>query len=173
MTNLDFVIELIPAAVQTLASAFQTDPIVAYMLNGLTPTKKRLAYIPELFKGFLTSSCLNGGWIIQTPKSEDGLPGACALVLPPGGDPANPWTMIQSGVLGVVWNLGLSGVRRIMSDYAGSADAAKTRAMGINADGTAKTAEEKERYVSPCLASDWPCARSFVVVGEGGGFGAN
>lgn len=99
-----------------MASAFQTDPIVTYMLNGLTPESKRHAYIPTLFNGFLTASVLNGGWLIQTPRGVDGNPGACALVLPPGADPANPWTMYQAGALGLVWNLGLTGVSRIMTD---------------------------------------------------------
>ena len=138
--------EVIPPAVATLTSAFETDPIVSYMLNSLTPTATRLAYIPTLFTGMLTASCLNGGWIISTTPTEGGNPGACALVLPPGGDPTNPWTMFQSGALGLLWNLGWGGFKRIIVDYAGNADAAKMRAMGMNLDGSKKTEEEKERY---------------------------
>lgn len=135
--------ELIKPAVSTLASAFQTDAIVAYMLNGLKDAEARSAYIPTLFNSFLTASILNGGWLIHTPKTADGELGACALVLPPGADPANPWTMYAAGALGLIWNLGWSGVERIMTDYAGSADECKQRAMGTDAEGKPK---EKERY---------------------------
>ncbi len=129
--------EAVDVAVATLAPAFEHDPVVTYMINNLTPESKRIAYIPSLFTSFLTASTLNNGFILSTPDNS-----ACVVVLPPGEDPANPLTWYQSGVLGLIWTVGWSGIQRIIGEYAGQAEAAKSRAMDKDGSKTGK----KERY---------------------------
>lgn len=45
---------------------------------------------------------------------------------------ANPWTWYSSGLLGLMWDLGLGGVKRIPLGYGLAADAAKAKYLDLS-----------------------------------------
>lgn len=98
--------------------------MIAYMLNNLDPAARR-AYMPDYFKCLVTASVLNRGTISEATNWQ-----SCAIVMPPGSDIGNPWTLVPAGLLGVMWTLGLGGARKALVEYSGAAAAAKKKGMG-------------------------------------------
>jgi hypothetical protein len=95
--------ERIPAAVALLSKAFETDPVITYFLSSLN-LDQRLAYIAAYFRSLLTAAGLNGASF-----DEVGDWSCCAVWVPPGRHVDNPLTLFQSGLLGMLWKLGLGG----------------------------------------------------------------
>lgn len=67
----------------------------------------RLAYYPTYFSTILRASLMNDATILQ----EDNYTSSCIL-FPPGKNPSNPWTIVQAGILGIAWNVGLRSLVR-------------------------------------------------------------
>jgi hypothetical protein len=93
--------ERVPAAVTLLSKAFETDPVITYFLSSLNPDQ-RLGYIAAYFRSLLTAAALNGASF-----DEVGDWSCCAVWVPPGRHVDNPLTLFQSGLLGMLWKLGL------------------------------------------------------------------
>lgn len=102
-----------------LAKAFATDPAITYMLSSLTP-EKRTAYHPQYMHILLRASMLNKGIFVE---AEDW---SCAAVwMPPGERIDNELTILQAGLLGLLWNIGLKGCWRMMSEFSRQAEKIK------------------------------------------------
>lgn len=84
---------------------FDTDPVIAYMLLGMSQ-QQRLAYLPTYWTTLIKSALLNRAVITEA----DGWKSA-SVMIPPGGYIDNVWTLLWAGFLGVLWKMGLSGVK--------------------------------------------------------------
>jgi ribosomal protein S18 acetylase RimI-like enzyme len=114
----------VPPAVSVLAPAFAHDPVISYMLNNLTRAA-RLAYLPAYFRALLTAATLNGASISEA----DGW-ASCAVVMPPGADVGNPWTLVPAGLVGILWTLGVRGCWKMIGEFEGVTGRAREREMG-------------------------------------------
>jgi hypothetical protein len=84
---------------------FDTDPVIAYMLLGMSQQQK-LAYLPTYWATLIKSALLNRAVITEA----DGWKSA-SVVIQPGGYIDNVWTLLWAGFLGVLWKMGLAGVK--------------------------------------------------------------
>lgn len=110
-------------AAELLSVAFSTDPVITYLLNML-PASKQLSYRRSLFDTLLTAGGLNGA----TFNEADGWQ-SCAVLMHPGQRVDNPFTLVQSGLFSVLWNLGVKGCVRMLFEYTSLTDAAKYKAL--------------------------------------------
>lgn len=86
------------------AGAFATDPLVNYLLHTMDATR-RAAYLPTYFKTLNTAASLNNAVFSEANDFSH-----CTVMLPPGCSLHNPITFIKAGLLGFVWNVGLSSL---------------------------------------------------------------
>lgn len=96
-----------------LARVFATDPAITYMLSDLTPAK-RAAYLPRYMHTLLRASMLNAGVFVEAADWSCG-----AVWMLPGKRVDNEFTIIQAGFLGLLWNLGLAGAKRMLVEFTG------------------------------------------------------
>ena len=115
--------EHVSQAVDVLAPAFVDNPLNTYLLNTLDPVDRR-AYLPEYFTALLTQATLNGGYIFEHSNWE-----SCMIVLPPGGGVGNPFTLLQSGLVGLLRKVGLTCVKRMLGEFEGAAKKARKRGL--------------------------------------------
>lgn len=102
-----------------LAPVFATDPVFRYMLSRL-PSAQYADYQPKYMYALLRASQLNDGIFVQADNWS------CAAVwMPPGKRPDNEFTIIQAGFLGVIWNLGIGGARKMLVEFGGQVDKLK------------------------------------------------
>ena len=137
-------------AVPSLCQAFATDPAVAFMMNNFS-AEQRTAYMPKLMTALLSACTLNKGTIysLTLPSASGDAYSASCTIVPPGEDMANPWTWYSSGILGVLWDLGLNGVKNIPIGYGLVCDAAKARHLDFSG-----AVKEKYYYVFIIGAGD-------------------
>ena len=108
--------ERLPATVELYSDAFRTDPVISYFLNSLDGDELN-TYRHSLFQALLKAAALNKGiWYeAHKPEGADGLDSknhCCrAVLMPPETVLDGIVTIFKAGVFGVVWNLGLGGVR--------------------------------------------------------------
>ncbi|KAJ5401106.1 hypothetical protein N7465_011595 [Penicillium sp. CMV-2018d] len=102
---------------------FDTDPVIAYMLLGMSQ-QQRLAYLPTYWTTLIKSALLNRAVITEA----DGWKSA-SVVIPPGGYIDNVWTLLWAGFLGVLWKMGLAGVKRLWFEFSGMIDNAKRKGL--------------------------------------------
>lgn len=86
---------------------FDTDPVIAYMLLGMSQQEK-LAYLPTYWTALVKSALLNHAVITEADNWK-----AASVLVPPDGYIENVWTLLWSGFLGVLWKIGLPGVKVI------------------------------------------------------------
>lgn len=98
-------IESMDTMVEILSSSFVGDPIYTWFLSDY-PVSQHKALLALLFRAFLTQATLNRGDFI-----EAGDFGSCGLIMPPGSDLDNPWTMLQAGLIPALWTMGLGAFR--------------------------------------------------------------
>ena len=103
--------------------AFNTDPAITYMLTNLS-SAARQSYLFTYFSALLTAAALNGAQFIEANDFS-----SCMVLIPPGRRVDNPWTLLPAGLLGVVWNLGLKGLWRMLGEYGPLTDAAKAKGL--------------------------------------------
>lgn len=84
---------------------FDTDPVIAYMLLGMSQ-QERLAYLPTYWTALIKSALLNHAVITEADGWK-----AASVMIPPGGYIDNAWTLLWAGFLGVLWRIGLPGVK--------------------------------------------------------------
>ncbi|KAF2502972.1 hypothetical protein BU16DRAFT_612550 [Lophium mytilinum] len=106
-----------------LADAFANDPAITYLLNVLPPSKQD-PYRHTLFNAFYTGAALNGASFTEADEWR-----CVGVLLPPGKNVDNPLTLVQSGLFGVLWNLGIKGVWRMTHEYASKPATLKSRTL--------------------------------------------
>ncbi|OQE13201.1 hypothetical protein PENFLA_c052G02783 [Penicillium flavigenum] len=102
---------------------FDTDPVIAYMLLGMSQ-QERLAYLPTYWTTLVKSALLNHAVITEADGWK-----AASVLIPPGGYIENVWTLLCAGFLGVLWKIGLPGVKRLWTEFSGMTDNAKKNGL--------------------------------------------
>lgn len=115
--------EFIDQTATLYASAFANDPVQTYILNAL-PAPRRKIYLHEYFTRLLTAAALNAAIFSSTDEGS-----AYAVVIPPGYQVDNPWTMLRAGILSVLWNLGAKGCWKMLGEFEPLTLAAKTKGL--------------------------------------------
>lgn len=84
---------------------FDEDPVIAYMLLDMS-RDERLDYLPTYWSKLGKSALMNDAVITEADGWKAG-----AIVIPPGGRVENVWTLVYAGFLGVLWRVGVSGMK--------------------------------------------------------------
>jgi hypothetical protein len=84
---------------------FDNDPIIAYMLRDMS-REKRLAYLPRYWYKLARSALMNDALITEADGWK-----AASIVIPPGRYIDNVWTLLYSGFLCILWQIGFSGLQ--------------------------------------------------------------
>ncbi|TVY85293.1 putative N-acetyltransferase [Lachnellula suecica] len=116
--------ECIPPATKLFAKAFETDPIITYMLSSMG-TEARIAYLPRYFDALLTAAALNQASFMEADDWQ-----SCSVLLSPGHRVDNTWTMLQAGMIPLLYNIGFKSIYRMMGEWAPQVDASKARTLG-------------------------------------------
>lgn len=75
------------------------------MLASLSP-QRRLAYLPEYFHVLLTAGVLDDALFDEAADW-----GSCAVMMKPRTRVDSLWTMLQAGLISLMWNVKLGGVK--------------------------------------------------------------
>ncbi|KAJ5497703.1 Acyl-CoA N-acyltransferase [Penicillium expansum] len=102
---------------------FDTDPVIAYMLLSMSQ-EERLAYLPTYWTALIKSALLNHAVITEADDWK-----AASVMIPPGGYIENAWTLLWAGFLGVLWRIGLAGIKRLWFEFSGMTDNAKRNGL--------------------------------------------
>ncbi|OTB04118.1 hypothetical protein M426DRAFT_321216 [Hypoxylon sp. CI-4A] len=111
--------------VQVMASIFQEDPVYTWLLYHI-PLPERPATLVNLLQGFITQGTLNHGICIEADNF-----GACGLFMPPGTNIANPWTLLQAGLIGGLFTVGPRAFWRGMFDYTNAVEPVLEKALTV------------------------------------------
>lgn len=84
---------------------FDNDPVIAYMLLDMSH-EQRLQYLPKFWSKLARSALMNNALITEADGWK-----AASIVIPPGRDIDNVWTLVYSGFLCILWKIGLSGLK--------------------------------------------------------------
>lgn len=84
---------------------FDEDPVIAYMLLDMS-REERLEYLPTYWSTLGRSALMNDAVITEADGWK-----AAAIVIPPGRSIEKVWILLYAGFLGVLWRIGLSGLR--------------------------------------------------------------
>lgn len=84
---------------------FDNDPVIAYMLLDMSH-EQRLQYLPKFWSKLARSALMNNALITEADGWK-----AASIVIPPGRDIDNVWTLVYSGFLWILWKIGLSGLK--------------------------------------------------------------
>ncbi|KAJ5212392.1 uncharacterized protein N7498_004038 [Penicillium cinerascens] len=103
---------------------FDSDPIIAYMLLNMT-RKQRLEYLPSYWSKLAKSALMNNALITEADGWK-----AASIVIPPGRYIDNVWTLVYSGFICVLWKIGFSGLKRLLTEFSGMTDKAKRKGLG-------------------------------------------
>lgn len=91
-----------------LSKAFVDDPVMLWLMHDTgapgSPEmdRARFMFLSSLFK----AATLNKGLFVEADDFA-----SCALVMPPGHNADNPWTMIQAGIIPALWTVGFAGMK--------------------------------------------------------------
>ena len=96
-----------PRATALISKTFTTDPVIRFMLSSL-PDNDRLAYLPAYISTLLKAAAINDAVFEEANDWA-----CCAVWMPPGKQVDNPLTMLQAGILGVLWRIGVGGCKVI------------------------------------------------------------
>jgi len=113
----------VQAATEHLSKLFEDDPCITYVLCSMT-REQRLAYLPAYFDVLLTAAAMNNATFEEINDW-----GSCAVMMPPGSRVDNPFTILQSGFISVLWNIGVGGCSRMFSEIVPKSDAAKKKGL--------------------------------------------
>ncbi|EPS29360.1 hypothetical protein PDE_04309 [Penicillium oxalicum 114-2] len=111
--------EMLSQVAQLNGRTFSEDPVINYMLQDI-PKRERLAYLPTYWSVLVKSALLNEAVITEADGWK-----AAAVVVPPGKQVDNVWTLFYSGFGCVLWKMGFSGLKRLWSEFSGMTDNAK------------------------------------------------
>lgn len=117
--------ELIPQATQILSQSFLQNPVLTYILTPNFPSlDARKAFLPRYFGILCRAASLNSGILLiaeeverarGTNDEKEVTPEAAALLLLPGSHIDSTPTLWKSGLVGLMWDLGIKGLRRMNS----------------------------------------------------------
>ncbi|KAI0532620.1 hypothetical protein GGR58DRAFT_517568 [Xylaria digitata] len=97
---------------EILAANFHQDPLYTHILHDLGETKRK-AYLLKLLRGVVAACVLNGGSIIEVGDWS-----TCAVFMPPGRKPDNIYTLLRTGIVSMIWNLGIGPkLNRLLVEY--------------------------------------------------------
>ncbi|KAI9373494.1 hypothetical protein BJX61DRAFT_533073 [Aspergillus egyptiacus] len=132
--------EYLEPASNLFAHAFDSDPILRYLLCNLSD-EDYVIYLRPYWKGLCRAALLNGGVISEV----DGWKSA-GIMLPPGKSVDNPWMIVPAalGFVKVLWRMGISGCERMLCHYSQAVNAAKRRALN-----------KKQHYYLFALGTEW------------------
>ncbi|KAJ5750596.1 Acyl-CoA N-acyltransferase [Penicillium manginii] len=102
---------------------FDNDPVVAYMLLDMSQ-EERLAYLPTYWSTLVRSALMNGAIITEADGWK-----AASVIIPPGKGIDNVWTLLYAGFLCVLWRIGISGLKRLWTEFSGMTDNAKRKGL--------------------------------------------
>ncbi|KAJ5543573.1 Acyl-CoA N-acyltransferase, partial [Penicillium sp. DV-2018c] len=111
------------AVAQLNGRVFDTDPVIAYMLLELSPQERR-AYLPTYWYTLVKSAVLNQAVITEVDGWK-----AASVLLPPGRSVDNVVTLLRAGFLGVLWRIGIPGLKRLWCEFSGMTDNAKKKGL--------------------------------------------
>ena len=115
------------------------------MLSDL-PEDERLAYLPDFMHSLLKASALNNG------AFQEANDWSCAAVwMPPGKKIDNPFTVIQAGLVGIAWKIGIRGCKKMFIEFEAQTNAAKKKYLR-----DAKGKPLKQFYYLWFIATDRP-----------------
>lgn len=91
--------------------AFASDPVIEYML-GMAPEQKA-AYLPKYFQQIAFAASLNRALFYEADGGT-----SCAIAFPPGERIDSPSTLLRSGLIRLVIDIGFAAtwVRRLHYD---------------------------------------------------------
>ncbi|KAK5132609.1 hypothetical protein LTR08_008808 [Meristemomyces frigidus] len=115
--------ERVPQTSILYSDSFRTDPTVTYMLANLSPPARH-AYLYTYFTALVTGAALNHAVFSEAADFS-----SCLVLMPPGCRADNPFTLLQAGLLGVLWNIGLKGVWRMLAEFGPMTDAVKAKGL--------------------------------------------
>ncbi|CZR67316.1 uncharacterized protein PAC_17215 [Phialocephala subalpina] len=115
--------ELVQQASALYADSFRTDPVITYILHNI-PEAKRLAYLPKYFDALITAAALNDASFTEIDEFK-----CCVTMMPPGKKVDNPFTMIQAGLLSMLWNIGWGPCWRMIFEFSPMTDRCKRKGM--------------------------------------------
>ncbi|CEJ61193.1 hypothetical protein PMG11_09731 [Penicillium brasilianum] len=111
--------EMLAPVARLNGRVFDDDPVITYMLLDM-PTEERLAYLPTYWSVLVKSALLNDAIITEADGWK-----AASVVTPLGKHVDNIWTLFYAGFLCVLWKMGLSGFKRLWTEFSGMTDNAK------------------------------------------------
>ncbi|TVY78233.1 putative N-acetyltransferase [Lachnellula suecica] len=118
--------EYVPGAATVFSNAFKTDPTINYLLSSL-PAAERELYRPKFFQVLASAAILNGGTIEEIDDFK-----SCGIMMPPGKDVGNPLSWVQAGFVGMLWKLGIGGVRKMLNEIEPLKEGPKAKALLTN-----------------------------------------
>ncbi|KAF4555211.1 Hypothetical protein D9617_3g022830 [Elsinoe fawcettii] len=116
--------ERMHSAAALYAKVFRDDPVLNYMMCDLTAEQHR-NYFYTYFTCLMKASALNGGLFQETGDWK-----SASIIIPPGRRVDNPWTLISAGMLGMLYQLGFGGLKRMLWEYEPKTAAARAKALG-------------------------------------------
>ncbi|UNI13365.1 hypothetical protein JDV02_000115 [Purpureocillium takamizusanense] len=115
---------LVAPAAAVLAPVFEDDPAITYVLNSL-PRQERIAYLPAYFTALLTAAALNRAVFYEAASWQ-----CTSVVMPPGEDVGNPWTLIPAGLVDMLRRIGFGGCKKMIWEFTNLTGNAKKRELG-------------------------------------------
>lgn len=115
---------MIEPTAKVLAASFRTDAGIKYCLNKLSD-EERLAFLPEFFQIVTTAAVLSKATIYEASSWQ-----SCAIVIPPGQNPAKLRTIIPAGAFKVLKVAGVSGIKKMMVEMPTQSDKFKAQNIG-------------------------------------------
>lgn len=97
--------ELLDAVASLNGRAFDTDPVIAYMLLDMSQ-EERLQYLPIYWTKLVKSALLNDALITEADGWK-----AASVFVPPGKYVNGVWSLLWAGFLSVLWRIGFTGVK--------------------------------------------------------------
>jgi hypothetical protein len=77
--------------------------VITYVTTNMSQ-EARISYLPKYFDSLLTAAVLNKGTFTEANSFS-----CVGVLIPPGSRVDNPFTLLQSGLIGMLWNLGFGG----------------------------------------------------------------
>ncbi|CAL5875248.1 uncharacterized protein PFLUO_LOCUS9552 [Penicillium psychrofluorescens] len=115
--------ELLDAVASLNGRAFDTDPVIAYMLLDMSQ-EERLQYLPIYWTKLVKSALLNDALITEADGWK-----AASVFVPPGKYVNGVWSLLWAGFLSVLWRIGFTGVKRLWTEFSGMTDNAKRKGL--------------------------------------------
>jgi len=115
--------ESVPKVSALYAHAFETDPLITYILHNMSQPK-RISYLPAWFDVLLTQLALNSAIFTEIDDFK-----SCATIMLPGKKADNIFTIFQAGLIGIMWNSGFGPCWRMVVEFSSLTDKCKVKGL--------------------------------------------